>query len=148
VSGKRAKGRARDRFEIIEVVQRYATAADTRDWKLLDQTFTPDVRGDFGEFQLRDVEGVRAMMRQHLDGCGPTQHLLGNFRIEIDGDTAHCTCAVRAFHAGRGANAHLTYELFGEYRDELVRTGAGWRIAARSMHISHEMGHRGILGPA
>jgi hypothetical protein len=141
-------GKSRDRFAIIEVVQRYATAADTRDWSLLDETFVPDVQGDFGEFQPRDVEGVRALMRQHLDGCGPTQHLLSNFRIEIDGDEASCVCAVRAFHAGRAERSHLIYELIGEYRDRLVRTRKGWRIAARSMYIAHEWGHREILGPA
>jgi hypothetical protein len=140
-------GDADDRLAIIEVVGRYALAADSRDWSLLDQTFTPDATGDFGQFQHTDRDGVRKMMRDHLDGCGPTQHLLGNYRIEVSGNRAVCTCLIRAFHAGRAERAQITYELFGEYADRLIRTPAGWRIEHRTMRIFHETGDASILGP-
>ena len=138
---------ADDRSQIIDTVVGYATAADTRDWSLLDDVFIPDCVGDFGPFQLRDRDGIRAMMSSMLDGCGPTQHLLGNYRIAIDGDRATCTSAIRAFHAAKDPGTPQTYELFGEYRDDLIRTPAGWRIAKRSMRVFHELGTQDILGP-
>ncbi len=140
-------GKAADRLKIMEIVGRYALAADSRDWKLLDETFVPEATGDFGRFRHGDREGIRAMMRAHLDGCGPTQHMLGNHRIEIDGDSARCVSLIRAFHAGAGERRAVTYELFGEYRDELVRTPRGWRIRHRAMSIFHEIGDDSILGP-
>ena len=138
---------AEDRFAVIETVDRYAIALDTRDWALLDRVFTPDAVGDFGEFQCKDREAIRAMIRSMLGGCGPTQHMLGVYRIEITGNEATCTCSIRAHHVGRGAQSKLEYECFGEYRDRLVRTTGGWRVRHRTMRITHETGDRSILKP-
>lgn len=140
-------GKTRDRLDIMEVVGRYALAADTRDWSLLDRTFVRDATGDFSRYRMTGRDKIRDMMRAHLDGCGTTQHLLGNYRIEVDGDSARCTSLIRAFHAGAGSRHGVTYELFGEYSDELVRTKKGWRIRHRTMRIFHETGDDSILGP-
>ena len=58
---------------------------------------------------------------------------------------ARCVCQVRAFSAGIGASAGRSYELLGEYRDQLVRTADGWRIARRELRIHHEIGSRDVL---
>lgn len=137
-----------DRLAIVEVLTRYATAIDHRDWQLLDDFFSPDAEGRFEGAPLRGTGAIRAMIRSLIDGCGPTQHLLSNFRIELAGDTARSVCSVRAFHAGRGAKQGLCYELFGEYRDELVRRPEGWRVSMRAIQVHHETGTRAVLGPA
>jgi hypothetical protein len=68
--------------------------------------------------------------------------------VAISGNEARSVCAIRAHHVGRGAESSLEYECFGEYRDQLVRTPAGWRIRHRSMRLTHETGARQILKPA
>jgi 3-phenylpropionate/cinnamic acid dioxygenase small subunit len=135
-----------DRTAIIDTVTRYATALDTRDWALLDEVFTPDAVGDFGAGLLTGRAAVRGLVVRMLGGSGPSQHLLANHRVELDGDVARCVCQVRAFSAGAGPAAGRSYELFGEYRDELVRTPEGWRIARREMTVHHEIGTRDVLG--
>jgi ketosteroid isomerase-like protein len=134
-----------DRAAVIDTVNRYATALDSRDWALLDEVFTPDAVGDYGRGELKGRDALRSMIRRMLDGSGPSQHLLGNHRVELDGDVARCTCQVRAFSAGRGAAAGRSYEILGEYRDRLVRTKGGWRISRREMTIHHEIGTRDVL---
>jgi hypothetical protein len=136
-----------DRTAVIDTVNRYATALDSRDWAMLDEVFTPDVLGDYGAGVLEGREAVRGMVRHMLGGTGASQHLLANHRVDVEGDTARCVCQVRAFSAGGGARAGQTYELLGEYRDRLVRTPAGWRIARREMSVHHEIGSRDVLGP-
>lgn len=141
---------ADDRFAIIEVLDRYADVLDARDWARLDDVFAPDVEMDFGAWTARGVDAVRARIRSYLDGCGPSQHLLGNYRIELDGEhpgRARSRCAIRVMHVGRGARAHVTYEMMGEYADELVRTPAGWRIARRRARAHIQLGDPSILGP-
>lgn len=135
-----------ERLDVIDTVNRYATALDSRDWRLLDEVFTPDAVGDFGGSLLTGREALREMVRRALGGAGATQHLLTNHRVELDGDAARCVCRVRAFHAGAGP-AGGSYELFGEYRDRLVRTPEGWRIERRELVIQHEVGSRDVLGP-
>ncbi len=133
-----------DRLDVIDVVNRYATALDARDWDLLDLVFAPDVKAEFGR-TCAGCEAVKELVRGMLGGCGPTQHLLANHRVEVAGDEASCISSVRAFHAGRGPVEGQTYELFGEYHDRLRRTGAGWRIASRRMVVLHELGTRAVL---
>jgi 3-phenylpropionate/cinnamic acid dioxygenase small subunit len=147
MSGAGEPDEAADRIAVVDLLTRYATALDHRDWALLDQIFTADAEGRYGGPPLVGCEALRRMIRGMLDGCGPTQHLLGNFIIELAGDEAHSVCSVRAFHAGIGAAAGHTYEVFGEYRDALVRLPQGWRVARRSMWVSQEIGSREVLGP-
>jgi len=134
-----------DRAAVIDTVNRYATALDSREWTLLDEVFTPDAVADFGAGPLHGRDALCGLIRRMLDGSGPSQHLLANHRVEVRGDTARCVCQVRAFSAGAGAAAGRSYELFGEYRDQLVRTPEGWRIARREMSIHHEIGARDVL---
>ena len=135
-----------DRSAVIDTVNRYATALDTREWALLDEVFTPDAVGDFGRATLHGRDAVRGMIRRMLDGSGPSQHLLANHRVELEGDSARCVCQVRAFSAGAGQALGRSYEVLGEYRDRLVRRPEGWRIARREMRIHHEIGTRDVLG--
>lgn len=90
-----------------------------------------------GEYRLEGRDQVVGMIRSLLDGCGPTQHLLGNFRVTVEKDVATCACYVRAAHAGRGEQVSQIYEVWAEYRDQLVRTPEGWRISERRMVVFH-----------
>ena len=136
----------RDRTAIVAVLDRYAEALDRRDWALLDEVFAPDIEFDFGEWRAENRRDVVTAIRSYLDGCGPTQHLLGNYRIHIDGDQAESSVYVRAFHRGAGTAAEKTYEMGGEYQDRLRRTTAGWRSVRRKALVFFETGTREVLG--
>ena len=135
------------RWQIAAVLDGYAEALDRRDWKALDEVFAPELEFDFGEWVARSRDEAVQTIRGYLDGCGPTQHLLGNYRIEVDGDTARSRVYVRAFHLGVGDARGKTYEMGGEYRDELRRSAAGWRSYRREGEVFWEVGSRDVLGP-
>jgi hypothetical protein len=138
-----------DRDAIIDVVNRYAEACDRRNWPLFDEVFTPDAFGDYGPgYQKAGRDAIVAMVASTLGGCGPTQHLLGNYGVTINGDMASASCKVRAFHVGVDEVRHLSYECFGEYHDRLVRTEDGWRINHRRMIVTIELGTQEVLRPA
>ena len=137
----------RDLTDIMATLARYSTALDQRDWALLEQVFTEDLVYDAGEWTTHSFPEYLERLRPYLEGCGPTQHLLGNHRIELQGDTARSAVYVRAFHVGTHELSETTYEMFGEYRDELVRTPAGWRSRHRTLRLHHELGSRAVLRP-
>lgn len=137
-----------DYADIMATLARYSTALDRRDWTLLGEVFTEDLVYDAGEWITHSLASYIERLRPYLDGCGPTQHLLGNDRIEIEGDEAHSAIYVRAFHVGTDELSQTTYEMFGEYRDVLCRTKAGWRIRHRSLRLQYELGTRDVLRPA
>ena len=144
----------RDRESIQDVLVAYATAMDTRDWKSLDRIFSKSARAVYGsdpsfQFVCEDRNEIRALCEANLGGCGPTQHLLANFRILVEQDRAQSVCSVQAGHFGVDQYAESRYEMRGEYRDHLERDKSGWRIVKRHLHVIHEFGDRDhVLGSA
>lgn len=135
--------------QIREVTARYAEACDHRQWDLFDQVFDPELKGSYGGiFQIKSREKLVKLIKSMLGGCGPSQHLLGNYKIIVSGNTATCVCAVRAAHMGKGEKKGQFYEVWGEYRDKLECKHGEWRIVHREMVISNEIGSQSILGPA
>ena len=135
-----------DHWPIARVLDRYAEALDSRRWELLSDVFVPGVEFDFGEWVATSRDEAVVAIRSYLDACGPTQHLLGNYRIESDGESASSRVYVRAFHQGVGQASGKTYEMGGEYRDALRRTPQGWRITRREGVVFWETGTRAVLG--
>ena len=137
-----------DPCAVQAVLNTYARTCDERQWGEFDNVFCEEVAVNYGgEFKLQGRAAVVNMIQSMLGGCGPTQHLLGNFDISIEGDTAHSRCYVRAAHAGVGEEEQLFYEVWAQYHDTLVRRPAGWRILQRSMIVNKELGSRAILKP-
>ncbi len=111
---------------LAQTLTRYATACDTRNWDLLQQVFTPDCSTVYGgSYICEGIAKVRRMISTHLDGCGPTQHLLGNLEVDAsDPQRPLSRIQVRAAHQGLGQRGHLRYDAIGFYEDEWVRLRA------------------------
>lgn len=116
-----------DREQVVETMAELAAATDGRRWGEVAATFLPDAHG-YGQ---RGREAIVATMRDHLDGCGPTQHLLGNHRVRVDGDRARCRAAGRVHHEGAGPMAGHCLDVMGDYEDEWVRVEGAWYLAHR-----------------
>lgn len=131
--------------EIALVLRRYALMCDERDWAAIGDVFSTDARADYGGWKLDDRAAILAMLKKSLDGCGPTQHLLGNLEVTIEAEAVSSRVSVRAAHRGAGARSGETYDCLGEYHDRWTRTSDGWRIAQRRMVVALEFGSRGVL---
>ena len=137
-----------DHVAILNVLHDYVDAIDRKDWeKLGSQVFTEELDMDFVTWQARSPEEAVEHISAFLDRCGRTQHLLGSYHVEIDGDVARARTYVRAFHLGTGDLKGETYEMAGEYRDELRRTEDGWRIAVRRARMHFQQGNRAVVEP-
>lgn len=132
-----------DREQIVERLAELAAALDRRDWAALGAAFTDSATG----YGAAGRDGIVAVVRAHLGGCGPSQHLLGNHRIEIVDDRARSLTYARVHHVGAGPAAGASYECFGEYDDRWIRTRDGWRLTSRTFTISHDLGDFGVLRP-
>ena len=134
--------------ELHQVLCRYARACDTRDWAAMDEVFTADAHAHYGSWHCPDRAALVGMVRKHLSGCGPTQHLLGNLEVDAGNPQRPLSrIQVRAAHQGLGERSHLRYDAIGFYEDEWVRLPEGWRIQKRSMTMLLEIGERSVLQP-
>lgn len=139
-----------DRERIVDVLYRYATALDDRDWELLASCFTEDAVADF--LELGGVnegrEAIVELCRSVLSGLDASQHLIGNPRVSLDGDRATATCYVQAQHLLVSASGGDTYLVGGTYRDRLLRTEHGWRIEHRTLEATWQDGNAGVFAEA
>lgn len=122
-----------DRWQIQQLLASYCETADKHDWDAMDQVFTADTVGIYNGMEVVSLallvsQGKKNMTR---DTVARTQHNVTNFRIDVDGDKATCTTNYYAVHYGAGQFKDQLYSMWGEYRDKLVRTANGWRIARR-----------------
>ena len=121
-----------DRFEIQQLLIDYSTAIDNRRFDDLDRVFTPDAYIDYramGGIDGRFPE-VKAWLAQVLPNFPAYAHMLGNFDVCVDGDTASSrTICFNPMVLGGEQNQILYCGLW--YDDEFIRTPEGWRMSRR-----------------
>ena len=122
-----------DRLKMDDLLTRYATAIDNRDWALLDTVFTADAHLDYRS--AGGLEGTYPVVRQWLSEVLPifdvTQHLVVNREFERDNDEARArSCFLNPNRLQVDGRTWL-FTVGGRYHDRMVRTAAGWRIAER-----------------
>lgn len=140
-----------DRQEIDDLLTRYATAVDTKDWDLYETCFTEDAFIDYesaGGIKGKRPE-VRAWLEKVMVIFPMTQHVVCNRVIEIDGDKATARSVFYNPMAlpGEGKAQSLFID-GGYYNDQLVRTADGWRITERIEESSYSTRRSQILPPA
>ncbi len=124
-----------DRIEIDDLLIRYTTAIDDKDWNLLDQCFLPDAKVDY--VSSGGVAGsypeVREWLGKALAAFPMTVHAISNSVIELDGDTATGkTLVVNPMGFPNPDGSLHIFTVGAYYIDKLVRTPEGWRIAERT----------------
>lgn len=135
----------RDRLAIQDVLVRYGTALDDRDWDRLATCFRPDVVSNYGSRERRGYAEIEQLCRRALEPIDLSQHFISNFEIRIDGDRATSRCYVLAQHVKETAPGGPHYLLGGIYSDELIRTADGWRITARAFRATWTEGNPSVL---
>lgn len=119
-----------DRLDIADVLVRYATGIDRRDWATFRSCFTVDCVADYGQIgQWKGVEEITEFMVAAHALAGQTQHSITNQTI-IGTDTgASARSYVDSIVMGPDGTEGI--QAVGFYDDELVRADGGWRIAQR-----------------
>jgi 3-phenylpropionate/cinnamic acid dioxygenase small subunit len=119
-----------DHQDIFDLLVRYATGIDRRDWPLFRTVFTDDCELDYGVIGTwKGLDAVAEFMEQVHAMAGHTLHRLSNQAITVDGDKAEA----RTYIDGLIMMADNTsgVNAIGYYDDDIVRTADGWRIARR-----------------
>jgi hypothetical protein len=141
-----------DAREIIDVINQYTTALDTKNWEMLEATMTPDGQADFGNLSAVGVlDSPQALVdtcRRSLQDLDATQHLQGNYVVEVTGDTAKASCYLQASHWAEGLPGGNQFVVWAKYRDDFVRTENGWRIKMRHLETIHTGGNQNLFAEA
>ena len=123
-----------DRIQIGDLLTRYTTAIDTKDYELLDSVFTPDAQVDYTSSGgiAGDYPTARDWLERALSLFPVTVHFISNSTVELRGDEASARTYVinpMLFKNPDGSDHIFTVGAY--YNDRLVRTEDGWRIRER-----------------
>lgn len=125
-----------DRFEIQDLIYRYAELVDGKQFDELRNVFTADAHVDYSAMggAVGKLEETIAFLQASLTtGLFPnTQHLNANLQIAVDGDlgTGRVMC-FNPMEMTMPDGDMQTFFLGLWYLDEYRRTAEGWRISRR-----------------
>jgi 3-phenylpropionate/cinnamic acid dioxygenase small subunit len=122
------------RQDVAEILVRYATGIDRRDWALFRTCFTEDCDADYGDIgHWHGVDEITEWMERTHEPCGYTVHRITNVAVSADGDGGDDRVQARSYVDALvlGPDNRSGVRAAGFYDDELVRTDDGWRIARR-----------------
>ena len=147
-----ATQQVKDQHDIIDVMNQYTTALDTRNWEMLEATMTPDGQADFGNLAgvgiLDSPQALVDLCRKSLQDLKATQHLQGNYAVTVSGDTAQASCYLQANHFADGLPGGDEFVVWAKYRDDFVRTDSGWKIKKRYLDTIHAGGNMNLFAEA
>lgn len=124
-----------DKAAISDVLNRYSTAIDRKDWSLYRTCFIDDVQADFPTGSWTNLEDLASFMEEWHAGLGLTVHHVSNIVITVDGDTATSRCYGNANIQTTPEHPEKVLNLHGFYDDTLVRTPDGWKISQRTTKV-------------
>jgi hypothetical protein len=135
-----------DIAQIINLINLYAVAVDTRHWDLFDQVFTEDAHTDFGgSASWKDLISLKRDFETIHRPFEATLHVTTNHQVVVNSDQANCLSYVHGRFIREVSEGGSMFESAGWYDDLLVRTPGGWRIKRRSCRTVWSGGNPAVL---
>lgn len=135
-------GDFRDQWEIRQLVERYAAAADRGDADGAAALFTDDGELAIWLDPARDEPtAIRRGTAEIADAIGglrsthATQHVIASNVVEVDGDRASGETRCMAHHVRTDADGARDEVLAIIYVEELTRVRGRWHFARRELHV-------------
>jgi len=125
------------RDAVADVLVRYATGIDSRDWALFRTCFTDDCDVDYGEIgHWHGRDEVTTWMAETHEPIGPTLHRISNITVRQDGDRVTARSYVHAILVLSDRSAIHAY---GRYDDVLVGPDAPTIARRRFTTVTTEL---------
>jgi 3-phenylpropionate/cinnamic acid dioxygenase small subunit len=132
------------RQDIADVLVRYGSGIDRREWGLFRSCFADRCEADYGDVGAwQSADDITDFMREVHEPLGPTLHRITNQAVELQGDD-EATARSYVDALVMGPDLESANRVAGFYDDELVRSTDGWKITRRRFTMVHlEMGQGG-----
>jgi len=118
------------RGDLADVLVRYATGIDRRDWVLFRSCFTEQCHADYADFGVwHSADEITAWMDEAHRHWGHTMHRISN--IVVSGDDERATARSYVDAVLFQPDGQLGVQALGFYDDELLKTDDGWKIDRR-----------------
>lgn len=124
-----------ERQAVEEVLLRYASAIDSKDYSTLRSLFCDDIRGQFGDVV---VQGGDELL-QWIDGMTVDRdwqhHLLSVYHVDFVSDTEARALTYHTSHQTTAGVPDRCTRIVARYTDTLRKVDGAWKIADKVMEI-------------
>ncbi len=134
-----------DRTDIIELVDAIFDTVDAKDWDAAETLFDATVTVDFTSLDGGEPAAISGAQlvdgwRQGLHPRKKSFHLVGHYRVAVDGDTAAAAVKGYAYNVLDKELGGGMWEVWGAYEIPLRRTPAGWKATGLAFFAWHSRG--------
>ena len=125
-----------DREQIVDLLLRYASTIDAKDYVTLRSLFTEDVRGQYGEDTI--VNGADDLL-QWIDDMTKTatwqHHMLNVYHVDFVSDTEAKTLTYHTSHQITSDAPNTCRKIVARYYDTVRKVDGRWVIADKFMDV-------------
>jgi 3-phenylpropionate/cinnamic acid dioxygenase small subunit len=123
------------RQAITDVLYRYASSIDHKDYDGLRAVLADDARAKYGDREWVDgADAIVAFNRDYGLAQSWQHHLLSVYHIDITGDTAS-TMTYHTSYQTSADDPNTARVIVARYYDQLRREGDRWKISSKEMKV-------------
>ncbi|MDE2597713.1 MAG: nuclear transport factor 2 family protein [Sphingomonadales bacterium] len=125
-----------DRDQIVDALNLYALAVDTRRWDLFDRIFAAHCEADYGSAaHWHELTVFKADFAAFHAAFDATQHVMANHQVRVSGGRAHSLTYGTWRLVRHAAEGGPLWDGSGWYDDTWVRGDMGWRLVKRTCRV-------------
>jgi 3-phenylpropionate/cinnamic acid dioxygenase small subunit len=124
-----------DRQQITDVLYRYASTIDYKDYAAMRSLFTDDAVGKYGDADaIHGADNIIAWIDSATQDRAWQHHKLTVYHVDIDGDDAK-TLTYHTSHQTTVSDPDTVIVIVARYKDALRREGGTWKIYDKFMEV-------------
>ena len=123
-----------EKSAIEEVLLRYASAIDIKDYPTLRSLFCDDIRGQYGSVVVEGGDELLKWIDEQTADTAWQHHYLNVYHVDVDGDSASAL-TYHTSHQVKTATPNQCTKIVARYHDKLRKQDGAWKIADKVMEI-------------
>ena len=130
-----ALGRLLERQAIVDLLLRYASSIDAKDYATLRSLFCEDIHARYGDIE---VDGADALLRWIDDMTADAtwqHHMLHVYHVDFTSDTEATALTYHTSHQTTSSAPNTCKKIVARYYDKVRKVDGAWKIADKYMQI-------------
>jgi len=124
-----------DRQQVVDVILKYASSIDFKDYPALRSVMADDVVAQYGPAEpIRGADTLVAWIEQMGADRLWQHHLLNVYSVDLDGDEA-TALVYHTSHSAAVSEPDDVLVIVARYRDRLRRDDGVWKLADKRMEL-------------
>src|SRR5215216_5831566 len=124
-----------DFHHVSQVLYRYASSVDNKDWGAVRALFVDDAKARYGDYdELDGADAIIGFVERASEKRSWLHHLMSVYHVDVRGDEA-TALTYHTSHQIETAEPDAVGIIVARYEDRLRRVEGEWKIARKDMHI-------------